>query len=269
MENIIAIFSQFTWPTSFIDILLVTMIFYALLRLFAGTQAVQLVRGLLIIFLIIALLGSFTGLTAFSWLIRTSSLAILIALPVIFQPELRRGLERIGRTKMLFMRPRRITGYSRSISELISAVVRMSKLRYGAIIVLENQVDLTPYIETGVKIDAVINRELLISIFYLGTPLHDGAVIIRDDRIVAAACVLPLTQRPLPDTSLGTRHRAALGITEETDALAIVVSEETGGISVARKGRMAQRLDEKRLRRILERFYQSRHDLFDAEDATI
>ncbi len=266
MDNLIAIFSQFSWPKSAIDILLVTVVFYALLRLFAGTQAVQLLRGLLIIFLIIALLGSFTGLTAFSWLISTSSLAILIALPVIFQPELRRALEKVGRTEVLFGRQRRSTGYSRVISELISATVRMSKLRYGAIIVLEDRIVLDPYIETGVPIDSAVNRELLITIFYPGTPLHDGAVIIRGDRIVAAACVLPLTQRPLPDTSLGTRHRAALGVTEDTDALAIVVSEETGSISAARNGRMARRLDEKRLRRILERFYEARRDLFDSEE---
>ena len=269
MDNLFAIFSQFCWPASFIDIMLVTLIFYALLRLFSGTQAVQLLRGLLIIFLIIALLGSFTGLTAFSWLIRTSSIAILIALPVIFQPELRRVLERVGRTEMLFNRQRRGAGYPKVISELISATVRMSKLRYGAIILLEDQVTLQPYIETGVTINADVNRELIITIFYPGTPLHDGAVVIRGDRIVAAACVLPLTQRPLPDTSLGTRHRAAIGVTEETDALAIVVSEETGNISAARNGRMARRLDEKRLRRILERFYESRRDLFDAEEMTI
>jgi len=266
MDNLFAVFSQFTWPTSVIDILLVTLVFYILLRLFAGTQAVQLLRGLLIVFLIIALLGSFTSLTAFSWLIRTSSIAILIALPVIFQPELRRALERVGRTEMLFGRQRGNTGYSKIISEIISATVRMSKLHYGAIIVLEDRVMLDPYIETGVVIDAAVNRELLISIFYPGTPLHDGAVIIRGDKVIAAACVLPLTQRILPDTALGTRHRAALGVTEETDALAIVVSEETGSISAARNGRMARRLDEKRLRRILERFYEARRDLFETEE---
>ena len=265
MDNILAVFSQFTWPKSAIDILLVTLVFYALLRLFAGTQAVQLLRGLLIIFLIIALLGSFTGLTAFSWLISASSLAILIALPVIFQPELRRALEKVGRTEFLG-RQRRGTGYPRLISELVAATTRMSRLRYGAIILLEDRVLLDHFIETGVQIDAAVNRELIITIFYPGTPLHDGAIIIRGDRIVAAACVLPLTQRPLPDTSLGTRHRAALGATEETDALAIVVSEETGSISAARNGRMARRLDEKRLRRILERFYESRRDLFDSEE---
>ena len=265
MQNLLAIFSQFTWVSA-IDILLVTLVFYALLRFFARTQAVLLLRGLLIVFLVVALAGSITQLTAFNWLIRTTSLAILVALPVIFQPELRRALERVGRTRMFFSRQRRDTAHSKIISELIAAVTRMSKLRYGAIIVLEDSVILDPYIETGVPIHATINRELLITIFYPGTPLHDGAVILRGEEVVAAACVLPLTQRPLPDTSLGTRHRAAIGITEDSDALAVVVSEETGAISAARNGRLARRLDEKRLRFILERFYEARRDLFEAEE---
>ncbi len=266
MDNLLALFNLFfTWQ-SVIDIALVTLVFYALLRLFAGTQAVQLLRGLLIIFLVVALLGSISSLTAFSWLIRTSSLAILIALPVIFQPELRRVLEKVGRTDVIFGRQRHPTGYSQIISELISACMRMSKLRYGAIIVLENNITLDSYVETGVVIDAAINRELIITIFFPGTPLHDGAIIISGGRMVAAACVLPLTQRSLSDTSLGTRHRAALGVTEDTDALTLVVSEETGSISATRDGRMVRRLDEKRLRRILERFYESRRDLFETEE---
>lgn len=268
MDSFFFTFSQFTW-ISVIDILLVALIFYALLRLFAGTQAVQLLRGLLIIFLIIALAGSFTGLTAFSWLIRASSLAILIALPVIFQPELRRALERVGRTDVLFGRQRQVTGHSRIISELVAALTRMAKLRYGAIIVLEDRVILDQVVETGISLDAAVNRELIISIFYPGTPLHDGAVIIRGERIIAAACVLPLTQRPLPDTTLGTRHRAAIGITEDTDALSLIVSEETGAISAARNGRLAMRLDEKRLRTVLERFYEARRDLFNESEETI
>ncbi len=265
MENLLVIFSQFTWISA-IDILLVTLIFYSLLRFFARTQAVLLLRGLLIVFLIVALAGSITDLIAFNWLVRMSSLAILVALPVIFQPELRRALERVGRTRMFFARQRRDTLQSKIISEIIAAVVRMSRLHYGAIIVLEDSVSLDPYIETGVPIHAAVNRELMITIFYPGTPLHDGAVIVRGEELVAAACVLPLTQRPLPDTSLGTRHRAAIGVTEDTDALAIVVSEETGAISAARNGRMARRLDEKRLRFILERFYEARRDLFEAEE---
>jgi len=265
VENLLAIFSQFTWVSA-VDILLVALVFYALLRFFARTQAVLLLRGLLIVFLIVALAGSITDLTAFNWLIRTSSLAILVALPVIFQPELRRALERVGRTRMFFARSRHDTMQSKIISELIAAVTRMSKLRYGSIIVLEDSVSLDPFIETGVPIHATINRELLITIFYPGTPLHDGAVIIQGQEVTAAACVLPLTQRPLPDTSMGTRHRAAIGITEDTDALAVVVSEETGAISAARNGRMARRLDEKRLRFILERFFEARRDLFEAEE---
>lgn len=265
MLNLLAIFSQFNWVSA-IDILLVSLVFYALLRFFARTQAVLLLRGLLIVFLVVALAGSVSELTAFNWLVRTTSLAILVALPVIFQPELRRALERVGRTRMFFGRQRRDTAHSKIISELIAAVTRMSKLHYGAIIVLEDSVILDPYIETGVPIHAIINRELLITIFYPGTPLHDGAVIIRGEEIVAAACVLPLTQRPLPDTSLGTRHRAAIGVTEDTDALTVVVSEETGAISAARNGRLARRLDEKRLRFILERFYEARRDLFEAEE---
>jgi len=265
VQNLLAIFSQFNWVSA-IDILLVTLVFYALLRFFARTQAVLLLRGLLIIFLIVALAGSVSELTAFNWLVRTTSLAILVALPVIFQPELRRALERVGRTRMFFVRSRRDTAYSKVISELIAAVTRMSQLRYGAIIVLENTVSLDPYIETGVPIHATVNRELLITIFYPGTPLHDGAVIIRGEEIVAAACVLPLTQRPLRDTVLGTRHRAAIGITEDTDALALVVSEETGAMTVAYKGKLTRPLDEKRLRSILEGFFEGRQDLLDAEE---
>ncbi|RME80752.1 MAG: TIGR00159 family protein [Caldilineae bacterium] len=262
MEDLLAVLRQFTWISA-IDILLVTLIFYAVLRFFAGTQGVQLLRGVLVLVLIAALASTFTGLTAFSWLIRSSGIVILVALPVIFQPELRRALERLGRTGALIARPRRSTGTSKLISELISACSQLSQVRYGAIIVLEDQTGLQEYIETGVRINSTVDADLLMTIFYPGTPLHDGAVIIRNEQIVAAACVLPLTRRPLADTSLGTRHRAGIGITEDTDALVIIVSEESGAISVARNGRLARRLEEKRLRRILESFYESRGQLFD------
>ncbi|HEY53732.1 MAG TPA: TIGR00159 family protein [Caldilineae bacterium] len=265
MDELTAILSQFDWPRSFIDIALVTLVFYGILRLFAGTQGVQLLRGVLVIILVGALAANFSGLTAFTWLIRSGGVAILIALPVIFQPELRRALERLGRTGRLFSRTRDSTLTSKLISELVSTCTRLSRLRMGAIIVLEDQTGLRELTETGVRIDAAVNTELLLTIFHPGTPLHDGAVIIRDDRIVAASCVLPLTQRPLSDTSLGTRHRAAIGVTEDTDALSLVVSEETGSISAARNGRLARRLDERRLRRVLESFYESRGQLFGAQ----
>ena len=265
MEDFLAILRQFE-PASILDIALVTLVFYGVLRFFAGTRGMQLLRGILVLVLLGALAVNFTGLTAFTWLIRTSSLVILIAIPVIFQPELRRALERLGRTGVLFMRPKRSTGPQKLISELVSTCGRLARLREGAIIVLEDQTGLQEAIETGVPLDAAVNTELLLSIFHPGTPLHDGAVIIRDDRIVAAGCVLPLTDRILTDTSLGTRHRAGIGITEDTDALALIVSEETGQISAARNGRLARRLDEKRLRRILERFYESRGAFFSIDD---
>ena len=265
MDELTAILSQFDWPRSVIDIALVTATFYAILRLFADTQGMQLLRGVLVIILVGALAVNYSGLTAFPWLIRSAGVVILIALPVIFQPELRRALERVGRTGRLFSRQRDTTVTSKLISELISSCSRLSQLRFGAIIVLEDESGLRELIEAGVRIDSNVNTELLLSIFHPGTPLHDGAVIIRDDRIVAASCVLPLTQRPLSDTSLGTRHRATIGITEETDALALVVSEETGSISAARNGRLARRLDERRLRRVLESFYESRGQLFNVQ----
>ena len=263
MDELTAILSQFDLPRSVIDIALVTIVFYGILRLFAGTQGVQLLRGVLVIILVGALAANFTGLTAFTWLIRAGGVAILIALPVIFQPELRRALERVGRTGQLFSRTRDTTITSKLISELVRSCTRLSQLRFGAIIVLEDQTGLRELVETGVRIDSNVNTELLLTIFHPGTPLHDGAVIIHDDRIVAASCVLPLTQRSLSDTRLGTRHRAAIGITEDSDALALIVSEETGSISAARNGRLARRLDERRLRRVLESFYESRGQLFD------
>ncbi|MCP4166915.1 MAG: TIGR00159 family protein [Chloroflexi bacterium] len=264
MEDLQLILSQFSL-TSAIDIFLVAVIFYVILRFFAGTQAVQLIRGILVIVLIGALASTFTDLKAFTWLIRSGGVAILIAIPVIFQPEIRRALERVGRTGVLLARTRRSTGTSKLISDLISTCSRLSQLRNGAIIILEDQTGLEDYVESGVRINASINTELLLSIFNPTAPLHDGAVVIRDEQIVAASVVLPLTQRTLVDTSLGTRHRAAIGITEDSDALSLVVSEETGNISAARNGRLTRRLDERRLRRILERFYESRGQLFDID----
>lgn len=240
---------------SVLDILLVTFVFYTILRLFQGTQAVTLVRGLLLVSVVIFVITNFVeGLTAFRWLVRSSLPAILVALPVIFQPELRRLLERLGRTTPFLARQVEIGPVDELIDTLVTATLRLSTLRYGAIIVLEGTVGLEEYVETGVRIDGLVSERLLLAIFYPNAALHDGAVIIRGNRIVAAACVLPLSPRPL-EAHLGTRHRAGLGITEHGDALAIIVSEETGTISVARYGRLVRRLDDKRLRRVLQNFY--------------
>ena len=250
------VWPQFGWE-SVVDILLVAMVFYGLFRLFQGTQAVALLRGILFITLLFMVAAS--RFTAFGWLLRNSLPVILVAIPVVFQPELRRALERLGRTAPAFMgRGSRETVAQQMIHEVVRAVETLARERTGALIVLEGDTGLEEYIEAGTRIDAGISARLLQTIFFPGTPLHDGAVILRGDRVAAAACVLPLTQRDLADSSLGTRHRAAVGITEQNDALAVVVSEETGIISLARGGRIARRLDAQRLRTILQAFYKPR-----------
>lgn len=257
--DITALFSRFTWESA-ADVLLVTLVFYALLRLFRGTAAVQLLRGVLVLTFVVMLITNMFELTAFRWLVNNSLNVVLVAIPVIFQPELRRALERLGRTTPFLGRRAALATTEFIVSELIRTVDTLSQRKHGAIIILEGATGLEEYIETGTRLDSTISRELLLTIFYPNTALHDGAVILRSDRILAAGCVLPLTQRQFADTQMGTRHRAAVGITEQNDAMAIVVSEETGIISVSRHGRIVRRLDEKRLRRILQGFYEPRRD---------
>ena len=247
--------SQVTW-TSIIDIMLVALIFYAVLRLFQGTQAVSLLRGILVVVLVALLAAS--RFTAFNWLVRKSLPVILVAIPVIFQPEIRRALERLGRTTPLLSRGAREAGAQQVIYEITRAVETLSREHIGALIILEGDTGLEEHIESGQRVDGLVSSRLLETLFFPGTALHDGAVIIRGEHIIAAACVLPLTARELADAALGTRHRAAVGITEQNDALAIVVSEETGIISVARNGRLARRLDIQRLRRVLQAFHRPR-----------
>ncbi|MGQ9491858.1 MAG: diadenylate cyclase CdaA [Anaerolineae bacterium] len=256
LMDFISVLPQLSWQSA-VDILLVALVFYGLFRLFQGTQAVSLLRGILVISLLFLVAAS--RFTAFGWLLRNSFPIIVVAIPVIFQPELRRALERLGRSAPAFMgRTGRETVAEQVIHQLVLAVEALSRERTGALIVLEGDTGLEEHIESGERLDAVVSARMLQTIFFPGTPLHDGAVILRGDRIAAAACVLPLTQRDLADSSLGTRHRAAVGITEQNDALAVVVSEETGIISLARGGRIARRLDAQRLRTILQAFYKPR-----------
>jgi len=254
VSDILWIFSRLRF-SDVIDIVLVAVIFYALLQLIKGTQAIQLLRGVIIFIFLAVLLSSLFRLTAFSWLIGNAIPALLVAIPVIFQPELRRALERLGRAGGLIDRPMREAATNRAITQVARACRMLAEMRHGAIIVLERNTGLQDYIDTGIRINAQVTSELLQTIFYPNTALHDGAVIMREDQIVAAAVVLPLSNRSLADRHLGTRHRAAVGITEQTDAIAVVVSEETGAISVAHNGRMVRYLDENRLRNILQRLY--------------
>jgi len=241
---------------SVLDILLVAAIFYLILRLFQGTQAIQLLRGIIVLALIIGVLSSLLNLLAFKWLIRNGISALLVAIPVIFQPELRRALERIGRTGTLLGRSRRDEATEKVIEEIVDAAEALSERHHGALIVLERSTGLQDYIDTGSPMDAMVNSELIQTIFFPNTPLHDGAVIVRGERIVSARSVLPLAEHMPAYGHVGTRHRAALGITEQTDAISIVVSEETGIISVAHNGRMIRRLGRNRLSNVLHTFYQ-------------
>jgi diadenylate cyclase len=251
-----ALFQRFDWY-SLIDVAIVALIIFGLFYLVRGTQAAPLLRGVIILGVIFGILGSVASLPAVSWLFGNALPALLIAIPVIFQPELRRALERVGRVVQIGgQQARHATDTDHMIGIIAQACQRMADRKHGALIVLERATGLESYADTGVRIDAVITSELVQNVFFRNAPLHDGAVIIRDYRLLAAACILPLTSSYMSDRRLGLRHRAAIGITEATDAIAIVVSEEHGTISIAHNGRIIRRLDAARLETILRAFYQ-------------
>ena len=243
-----------TWLDG-LDLFLVTVAIYLLLYWVRHSRAAFLLRGEVLIVLLLVIITLLLPLPTFDWLIQWALLAILFATPLIFQPELRHLLERIGRNVGL-TRTVRQTAVEDVLSQLTRAVEHLSAGRTGALIALEGNASLQPVAETGVPIDGQVTAELLQAIFYPENPLHDGAVILHEDRLVAAGCVLPVTSRPLyTSRRLGTRHRAAVGLSETGDALVVVVSEETGTISVARDGQLYRRLDNVSLREHLLAFY--------------
>jgi diadenylate cyclase len=238
----------------------VTLILYALLILIRGTQADQLVRGILFLLLASSVVGYFFNLTIFSWLLQNTIPALLLAIPVIFQPELRRALEQLGRTGSYINYPLHlhIATYGEKLADEISrASSLLAERGYGGLVVIERSTGLEEYVHTGTRIDGTVTAELLLQIFYKGSPLHDGAVIIRGDRIIAARCLLPLTDHSDLDPELGTRHRAAIGVTESTDAVCVVVSEESGAISLANHGELVRGLNEQSLNRLLAALLQA------------
>jgi diadenylate cyclase len=230
-----------------IDVAVVSFVLYKLIIMIRGTRAVQLLQGIIIIIIATAL-SSQLELRAFNWLLDMTLTTFFFAIPVVFQPELRRALEQLGRGSFFRRSNQDITMMDRTINEIVKASTSLAKNKIGGLVVIEGESGLNDFTEAGTSLGSDISSELLINIFIPNTPLHDGAVIIRKDKILAAACYLPLSENPFISKALGTRHRAGIGISENSDALAVIISEETGQISVAKSGQLYKDLDEKSLR---------------------
>jgi len=244
-------------PTAIIDILIVALFFFAISFFIRGTQAVALLRGILLLIAAVALVSNSLQLLALRWLLENLLTVLAIAIPIIFQPEIRRLLERLGQGTLFVRTQAPEVVRLRIIEDICQAAERLAERRHGALVVLERNSGLQEYIRTGITVNAEVSPQLLLTIFSPKTELHDGAVIIdRAGRIAAAAAVLPLSSvRNMQAPKLGTRHRAALGLSETSDAIVVVISEETGRISIAQNGRLIAKLDGKRLRTILNAFY--------------
>lgn len=243
--------------TALLDILIVAALFFLISLFLRGTQAMSLLRGMALLIGGLVLVSSLLNLTALQWLLANMLTVLAVSIPVIFQPEIRRALDRLGRTGVVFSRGPAEDQRQHLIEQVVAAAERLSERRHGALIVMERNTGTQEYQRTGVALDSEVAPQLLLTIFWPKTELHDGAVIInREGRISAAACVLPLSSvRSMSGPKLGTRHRAALGMSEVSDAVVVVVSEETGRISVAHTGRLISRLDPGRLRTILGALY--------------
>ncbi|HHT36333.1 MAG: diadenylate cyclase CdaA [Candidatus Wallacebacter cryptica] len=236
-----------------IDILLVAFVIYKLIHAIRGTRAMTLIKGLAVIVAAGVAAQAFS-LRTVNWLLEQATTTVFVALPIVFYPELRRTLEQLGQgrlfTKTSLSEAEEI---DRFIETIVQTAVKLGARRFGALIVIERETGLQEYIDTGIELDAVLTEQLLTNIFEPNSPLHDGAAVLRGKRIQAAACFLPLTETRL-DSQLGTRHRAAVGISEQSDALVVVVSEETGAVSLAVGGRLRRYLTESRLREQLQAY---------------
>ena len=237
-----------------VDIAIVAFLVYKLLMFIRRTGTEQLVKGLLLL-IAAFFLSDLLHLNTLHWILKSITAVGIIALVVVFQPEIRRALEYFGANSLTRGKAFGTGSAEKIIKEYTVAINNMSKTRTGALIVIERNTALTDRVNTGTVIDAEISSQLLENIFYKGSPLHDGAVIVRGDKLYAAGCVLPLTENTSLDKSLGTRHRAGIGITENSDAITIIVSEETGVISVAENGKVVRYLDEKYLEKVLSDIY--------------
>ncbi len=236
-----------------IDILLVTFVIYKSIMIIRGTKAVQLLKGITVI-LAIWFLSSYLGFDTLRFIMSQAVTYGLLAIIIIFQPELRRALEQLGRGKFL---SRSGTAddddMNKTVEEIVKAALYMGKRRIGALISIERETGMNDYIETGISINGKLTSELLINIFIPNTPLHDGSVIVKNHHIMAAGCYLPLSENPFISKELGTRHRAALGVSEVTDCITLVVSEESGNISITKNGEIQRNLDEEGLKNLLKK----------------
>lgn len=246
-----------------IDILIVAVVLYELLMLIRHTRGSAVLKGFALL-IIASLVSNMFGLTAMNWLVTSIVKNGALVLIILFQPELRHALEQVGRGADLRYSSRKEDNdeVARAIDGMVECCVALSRRRVGALIVIEQKTGLKEYSETGTLVDAAISAPLLENIFEPNTPLHDGAVIVKGTRVVAAACILTLTENRNVSRELGTRHRAAIGVTESTDALSLIVSEETGIISYAREGEISRGLDEKALREVLNELYHKQDSLW-------
>lgn len=240
---------QMGWPgvAGTVEILILAAVFYFLMLFFRNSRSVLIALGLMLALIILLGVTRVFHVYALNWLLGRFSVYLSVALLVIFQPEIRRALAELGR-QPVFSAPAESRDF---VDSIVEAVQLLAERRIGALIAVERRVSTRAIQDTGVRLDARVNSDLLATLFFPHTPLHDGGVIISGNRIVAAGCLFPLSQRPELSRGLGTRHRAAMGLTEETDAIAIVVSEETGTVSISTRGRLSRDFDEERLRRFL------------------
>ena len=234
-----------------LEIGFIWFLIYSLIRFFQGTHALQVMTGMIVFAFLFAAAKIF-GLNTIEWILGNLLQVGVLAFVIVFQPELRRVLARVGQNA--FFSPFLKKGGT--IDEIAEACSRMSKIRRGALIAIEREVGLQNYFETGILLDAKVSAELLSTIFAPNTPIHDGAIVIQGNRVAASGVLFPLTQNPTIAKTLGTRHRAAIGLTEETDAVCIVVSEETGAVSVSVYGKLTRDLDEDGLKRVLKSLFQ-------------
>lgn len=247
-----------------VEVLIISFLFYNVLLWIKSTRAWNLFKGIVVILLFVVV-AAFTGMTTILWLAQNLFSVGIIALVIIFQPELRKALENLGGRNFFgrFFNFNKNEGgkfSDHTVDELIKASYAMGRVKTGALIVIEDQVSLDEYIRTGIDVDAILTSQLLINIFEKNTPLHDGAVIVRGDRVVSATCYLPLTDSMTIGKDLGTRHRAAVGISEVSDSLTIIVSEETGNVSVAMRGQIYHNVDMDFLRGKLQYVQNRNHE---------